>query len=241
MSVAEVAGPLVQSIVDSLGERAGISFEAVTLDGADYRTGSDAPVFRLVFHTQAALLATFTRGHIGLLAGYFDQTVDVEGDIAAAFAAGMSSRFDSQFHAVNDIENSLHELRHSNRDPAQAKVNAHAHYGLGVDFYRLWLDEPLMMYTCGYWPEGTRTLEQAQQQKIDHVCRKLQLSRGERYIDIGCGFGGFMFRALETVGAIGTGLNTTTEQVEWLRAEIARRGLGSQLQVRDRDAGEFLR
>ena len=235
MSVAEVTGPLVQSIVESLGARAGIPFAVVTPDGSSYRTGSDAPAFRLVFHTQAALLSTFTRGHIGLLEAYFDQAVEIEGDIAAAFAAGLGSRFDSQFHAVNDIENSVHELRHSNRDPVQAKANARAHYGLGVDFYRMWLDEPLMMYTCGYWPEGTRTLEEAQRQKIDHVCRKLRLSRGERYIDIGCGFGGFMFRALETVGALGTGLNTTTEQVDWLRAEIERRGLGSQLQVREAD------
>jgi cyclopropane-fatty-acyl-phospholipid synthase len=235
MSVAEVTGPLVQSIVDSLGERAGIPFAVVTPDGTSYRTGSDAPAFRLVFHTQAALLSTFTRGHIGLLEAYFDRALDIDGDIAAAFAAGLSSRFDSQFHAVNGIENTVHELRHSNRDPVLAKANARAHYGLGVDFYRMWLDEPLMMYTCGYWPEGTRTLEEAQQQKIDHVCRKLRLSRGERYIDIGCGFGGFMFRALETVGALGTGLNTTTEQVTWLRAEIERRGLGSQLQVREAD------
>lgn len=74
-----------------------------------------------------------------------------------------------------------------------------------------------MMYTCGYCPEGARTLEQAQQTKIDHVCRKIRLARGESFIDIGCGFGGFMFRAWETVGAIGTGLKTTTEQVDWLR------------------------
>jgi cyclopropane-fatty-acyl-phospholipid synthase len=235
MNMAGAVGPLVQSLIDSLGQRAGVSFAVVTPDGAVYRTGDGEPVFRVLIRTDAALLSTFLRGHIGLLDAYFDQTVDVEGDFGAAFAAAMASGFDTQFNAMSGLENNLHELRYSNRSVAQAKANARAHYGLGADFYRLWLDEPLLMYTCGYWPEGTRTLEDAQRQKIDHVCRKIRLAPGERFVDIGCGFGGFLFRALETVGACGTGLNTASEQVDWLRAEIIRRGLGDRLQVREAD------
>ena len=238
MSVTGAVGPLVQNLVDSLGERVGSAFAVVTPDGASYRTGRGDPVFRIVFRSDAALLATFMRGHNGLLEAYFDQAVDVEGDFGAAMAAGMTSGFDTQFNAVSGIENNLHELRHSNRSPDQAKANAQAHYGLGADFYRQWLDEPLMMYTCGYWGDDTRTLEEAQRRKIDHVCRKIRLARGERFIDIGCGFGGFMFRAWETVGAFGTGLNTTSEQVGWLRAQLQQRGLAGQLQVREADFRE---
>ena len=95
-----------------------------------------------------------------------------------------------------------------------------------------------MMYTCGYWPEGTASLEQAQRNKIDHVCRKIRLAEGERFVDIGCGFGGFMFRAAETPGASGVGVNTTTEQAEWLQGEIARRGLLDRLSVREADFRE---
>jgi cyclopropane-fatty-acyl-phospholipid synthase len=215
-----------------------VAFAVITPDGAAYRTGHGEPVFRILFRTDAALLSTFMRGHIGLLDAYFDQAVDVDGDFGAAMAAGMASGFDTQFNAVIGIENNLHELRHSNRSIVQAKANARAHYGLGADFYRLWLDDPLLMYTCGYWPEGTSTLEQAQRQKIDHVCRKLRLAAGERFVDIGCGFGGFMLRALETTGAHGVGLNTTSEQVDWLRAEIARRGVSDRLQVCEADFRE---
>jgi cyclopropane-fatty-acyl-phospholipid synthase len=236
MTVA--AGPLVQSLIDSLGERARVPFAVITPDGAVYHTGRGEPVFRVLFHTDAALLSTFMRGHIGLLDAYFDQAVDVEGDFGAAMAAGMASGFDTQFNAVSGLENNLHELRFSNRSVAQARTNARAHYGLGAAFYRLWLDDPLLMYTCGYWPEGTSTLEEAQRQKIDHVCRKLRLAAGDRFIDIGCGFGGFMFRAVETSGAHGVGLNTTTEQVDWLRGEIARRGLSDRLRVREADFRE---
>lgn len=228
----------VRGMLDALGARARTAFEVRLPDGSSVAVGSGAPAFTIVFRTEAALLATATRGHIGLMEAYFGQGVDVEGDFGVALAAGMASGFDQQAGALNGIENGLHELRHSNRDPGRAKANARAHYGLGTAFYRLWLDDPLMMYTCGYWDEHTHTLEDAQRNKIDHVCRKIRLAPGERFVDIGCGFGGFMFRALETCGASGTGINTTTEQVDWLRGEIERRGLGASLQVREADFRE---
>jgi cyclopropane-fatty-acyl-phospholipid synthase len=206
--------------------------------GNVYRTGSGEPAFTLVFHTDKALMATFARGHLGLLESYFDQEVDLEGELATAMAAAMRSGFDLRFDPLNTVENNLMEWRLANRDAVQAKVNARAHYGLGEPFYRLWLDEPLKMYTCGYWRDGCESLEQAQRDKIDHVARKIRLAPGESYVDIGCGFGGFMFRALETVGAFGTGINTTTEQVGWLDAEIGRRGLRDRLQVREADFRE---
>jgi len=224
----------VQSVIESLGADAGVAFAVRLPDGSTYRVYGE-PRFTLCFRSESAVLATITRGHMGLLEGYFAQQVDVEGDFGAALAAGMNAGFDRRFNVLAGVENNLHEWRYSNRDPMQAKANARAHYGLGVEFYRRWLDDPLMMYTCAYWPDGTENLEQAQRQKIDHVCRKLRLAPGERFVDVGCGFGGFMFRALEQTGAIGTGLNTTTEQVDWLGEEIERRGLGAQLRLREAD------
>jgi cyclopropane-fatty-acyl-phospholipid synthase len=70
---------------------------------------------------------------------------------------------------------------------------------------------------------------------MDHVAKKIRLSPGENFVDIGCGFGGFMFHALEHYGALGTGINTTTEQVDWLRQEIGRRGLADKLKVIEAD------
>ena len=225
----------IQGIVDSLGARPGIPFEVALPDGSRLRTGDGEPRFTIAFHSEAALLKGFTRGHIGLLEAFFDGEIDVDGDLHALFAAGMMSDLGQQVRTVAKVENDLLEWRRSNRTPAQAKANARAHYGLGEPFYRLWLDDPLKMYTCGYWPKGTTSLEQAQRNKIDHVCRKIRLSRGERFVDIGCGFGGFMFRALEITGATGVGVNTTTEQVAWLRDEIGRRGLSDRLAVREAD------
>ncbi|MDO9197629.1 cyclopropane-fatty-acyl-phospholipid synthase family protein [Rhodoferax sp.] len=225
----------MQSVVDALQARSGMSFAVMVPDGGYYRAGPGEPVFTLIFRTDAALLQAFTRGHMGLLESYFDQSVDVEGDLGAALAAGLLSGLDSRGKALLNVENGIHELRFSNHSAAQAKTNARAHYGLGAEFYRLWLDDPLMMYTCAYWPEGTQTLEEAQARKIDHVCRKIRLAPGDHFVDVGCGFGGFLFRAQQTVGATGTGLNTTSEQVDWVRREITRRCLGDKLSVREAD------
>jgi cyclopropane-fatty-acyl-phospholipid synthase len=228
----------LQSIIDSLGAGAGVPFGVALAGGRQYRTGDGEPVFTLVFRTDRALMATFARGHLGLMESYFDQEVDVQGDLGTAMAAAMRTGFDLRFDPFNSVENNLMEWRTANRDAPQAKVNARTHYGLGEPFYRLWLDDPLKMYTCGYWRDGSASLEQAQCDKIDHVARKIRLAPGERFVDIGCGFGGFMFRALETIGALGTGINTTTEQVQWLDAEIGRRGLREQLRVREADFRE---
>ena len=224
-----------QNLIDSPGQSAGTPFGLVLPNGPQYCTGKGDSAFEVVLQSDAALLPIVMRGHVGLLEAYFDQEVDIEGDLGAALAAGIAAGLDVRVNALSHIENDLHELRRSNRNQGQAKTNARAHYGLGTEFYRLWLDHPLMMYTCGYWPAGTQTLEEAQRQKIDHVCRKLRLAVGERFVDIGCGFGGFMFRAFETTGALGTGINTTTEQVKWLHGEIQRRRLASQLAVREAD------
>jgi cyclopropane-fatty-acyl-phospholipid synthase len=225
----------LQRLIDALSAQSGVALAIRLPDGSESRAGSGPPRFTLVFRTDAALLDATLRGHMGLLESYFDGSVDVQGDIGAAFAAGLAVNIDPRFDVLGRVENNLHELRYSNRDRAQAKANARAHYGLPEAFYRRWLDEPLKMYTCAYWPEGTTTLEQAQRQKIDHVMRKIRLAPGERFVDIGCGFGGFMLRAAETVGAAGVGVNAVPEQVAWLRQEIARRGLGERLSVREAD------
>jgi cyclopropane-fatty-acyl-phospholipid synthase len=242
MQASELQGglirPFVQKLIEQFGTRAARPFAVTMPDGARYASGPGAPAFTLVFHSDAALLATLTRGHIGLLEAYFDQQVDVEGSLNAAFATGLLADIDPRLNPLDPLENNLLEWRRSNRTIEQAKANARAHYGLPAAFYQRWLDDPLMMYTCGYWPEGTASLEQAQEAKIDHVCRKIRLGAGERFVDIGCGFGGFMLRAHETTGAVGTGVNTTTEQVDWLREQLARRGLAERLQVREADFRE---
>ena len=230
---------LLRPLLERLGHATSVPFEVTFADGSRYRNGAAEPVVGMRFRTPAAERAAVVYGHIGLLDAFFDQAIDIDGDFAAAFRIAYESRFDQgQDRLPIRVRNRWHEARHANRTIAQARANARFHYGLGADFYRLWLDLPLMMYTCAYWKEGTRTIEEAQVDKIEHVCRKLRLEPGDSVIDIGTGFGGFMFQAVERYGIQGVALNTTDEQVAWLRAEVARRGLADRIEVRHADFRE---
>jgi cyclopropane-fatty-acyl-phospholipid synthase len=215
-----------------------IPFRVVFADGTEYAHG-DAPEVTIRFRNRRGELALARYGHLGLLESYFDGDVDVEGRFALAFRAAFDAGFTEQRNPLVAARNRWHELHYSNRSIAQAKVNARAHYGLDKRFYDLWLDRVGMMYTCAYWKEGTRTLEEAQRNKMDHVCRKVQLRPGETFVDVGCGFGGLLFHAWEHYGARGTGINTTTEQVVAVGDEIARRGLEGTLDVVECDFREM--
>ncbi len=225
---------LLEPALHKAAERSGTAFAVRYAGAGELRCGAGEPAFTATFHSRAAERRIALFGHIGLLESYFDGELDIEGSLRQALATGLAGDLAGN-NALVTIRNRWHELRFSNASWEQAKKNARFHYALGTEFYRLWLDDPLMMYTCAYWKEGTRTLEEAQQNKIDHVCRKLQLSPGESVVDVGSGFGGFMFRAHERCGVRVTGINTTTEQVEMVRDEIARRGLGDALEVLDTD------
>lgn len=225
---------LLEAALRRAGELSRVPFTVRFSGGDEYRNRDGEPAFRLIFHSARAEWRTAVFGHIGLIDSYINGELDIEGSLPGAFAVGMAAQLDTPNPLVT-VRNRWHEFRFSNASWEQAKRNARFHYGLGTEFYRLWLDDPLMMYTCAYWKEGTRTLEEAQQNKIDHVCRKLKLARGEEVVDIGCGFGGFMFRAHERYGVRVAGINTTTEQVEMVRGEIARRKLGGALEVIDTD------
>lgn len=216
------------------GSRTAVAFAVRFAGGGEYRSRDGEPAFTVVFNRPRAYLRIAALGHIGLLESYFDGDLDIEGSIAKAMAVGMEGGMARPKFLVA-VRNRWHELRQSNASWARARTNAEFHYALGTEFYRYWLDDPLMMYTCAYWKEGTRTLEEAQRNKIEHVARKIRLQPGEKVVDIGSGFGGFMFHALEHFGVDVTGINNTTSQVEMVRQEIERRRLGAALRVIDTD------
>jgi cyclopropane-fatty-acyl-phospholipid synthase len=93
----------------------------------------------------------------------------------------------------------------------QAQKNASAHYNIGNDLYEKMLDKR-MLYTCAFW-EKAKTLDEAQEAKIDRVCQKLYLKPGMTLLDLGCGWGGFAEYAARKYGVKVTGVNVASEQV----------------------------
>jgi cyclopropane-fatty-acyl-phospholipid synthase len=125
----------------------------------------------------------------------------------------------------------LHQHRSSRR-------NIQHHYDVSDAFYRLWLD-PRMVYSCAYFERDGESLAEAQERKLDHICRKLRLSPRESLLDIGCGWGGLIFWAAENYGVDATGITLSGHQFEHVEREIAARGLKDRVQVRYLDYAEL--
>lgn len=229
----------LQRLLSALARGTSIPCRIVFPGGTEFRNSDAPPRFTIRFRNRRGQRRLMRYGHVGLLEAYFDGDVDAEGDFALAFRAALEIGFNRSGNPLVRLRNRWHEFRFSNRSPAQAKANARAHYGLGKAFYAPWLDRIGMMYTCAYWKEGTRTLEEAQRNKMDHVCRKVQLRPGDTFVDVGCGWGGLLRHAWHHYGAIGTGINATTEQVVELQADLAREGLADQLRVIECDFREM--
>jgi len=126
-----------------------------------------------------------------------------------------------------------HILFRSN-SPRQAKRNIHAHYDLGNDFYRWWLD-PTMSYSSGLYLRETDTLWAAQFNKYQALCDAIDLQDGQNVLEIGCGWGGFAEYAAGLRDVRVTGLTISREQLDWSNKRMALQKLADRVEIRFED------
>lgn len=119
-------------------------------------------------------------------------------------------------------------VRH--RVPADAR-QVQQHYDVSDAFYALWLD-PRRIYSCAYWRDPAMSLAQAQEAKLEHICRKLRLTPGDRFLDVGAGWGGLLLWAAEHHGVHGSGITLSRHQHAHVNRLIEARGLGGHVQMR---------
>jgi cyclopropane-fatty-acyl-phospholipid synthase len=112
------------------------------------------------------------------------------------------------------------------------------HYDLSNDFYALFLD-PLMVYSCAYFPDWNASLEDAQRAKLDIVCRKLRLAPGDRFLDIGCGWGALVIHAAKTYGVQAHGVTLSQAQFDFAQARVAEAGLADRVKIELKDYREL--
>ncbi|WP_329399517.1 cyclopropane-fatty-acyl-phospholipid synthase family protein [Streptomyces melanogenes] len=108
------------------------------------------------------------------------------------------------------------------------------HYDVGNAFYELVLG-PSMVYSCAYWERPDATLEEAQRDKLELICRKLGLREGERLLDVGCGWGSLALHAARHHGAQVVGITLSAEQAAYARKRIAEEGLADRIEIRVQD------
>ncbi|HEX7974053.1 MAG TPA: cyclopropane-fatty-acyl-phospholipid synthase family protein [Anaerolineales bacterium] len=210
------------------------------------------PLFSLVLNHPGALRRMFSPPmELSLGEAYIYGDFDIEGDFYAALGLidTLTNRNISPIevaalvkdirrlpnsgpaHSITRPAAELHGDLHSRERDRQA---IRFHYDVGNDFYALWLDHR-MQYSCAYFPTREEDLDTAQAKKIQHICRKLRLKPGERLLDIGCGWGGLTLEAAQTYGVSVLGVTLSEKQAEYAANQIARLGLGNQVQVELRD------
>jgi cyclopropane-fatty-acyl-phospholipid synthase len=236
---------------DLLGEYHPRDFATRLWDGTMVEPDPDELArFTLVLNHPGTLRAILHEASdLALGEGYIFDDFDIEGDIHAIFPLG--DYLVRRGWGINDklrIGRHLMQLpRHEREQPGRsARVSGHLHsrerdqqaiayhYDLSNDFYRLWLDRHLV-YSCAYFRTPDDSLERAQEQKLDILCRKLRLQPGERLLDIGCGWGGLLIHAAQHYGVVASGITLSREQAELANQRIHEAGLERRVQVYLRD------
>ncbi|WP_313666323.1 cyclopropane fatty acyl phospholipid synthase [Stutzerimonas kunmingensis] len=147
----------------------------------------------------------------------------------------LRARLDQHVQPLKLIFHSMKARLFNLQNSKRAWKVGEAHYDLGNDFYTAMLD-PRMTYTCGYW-KNAHNLADAQEAKLDLICRKLELKPGMRVLDIGCGWGSFMGYAAQHYGVECVGVTISKEQAEWARQRYS--GLPLEFRLQDyRDIDE---
>ena len=198
----------------------------VLWDGFEPSPSAGPPVATIVFKNRRALAGWVWDSELNFGEAYMSGAVDIRGDLTAALEA--------IYRALPSSRARRRPLWRRAHDARAARDNVHDHYDLGNDFYRLWLDRE-MLYTSAYFPTPDATLEAAQIAKMDLVCRKLHLGRGERVIEAGCGWGSLALFMAGRYGVTVRAFNLSSEQIAFARARAAREGLADRVEFVEDD------
>ena len=177
-------------------------------------------------------LKNLAAGDIGKVGeDYVEGRIDIKGSMRELMAAATALLPESPVEAARQgafsalVKRLLSVWRHSiERDAKQIEF----HYDLSDDFYALWLD-PNRVYSCAYFAEPDMTLAQAQEAKLDHICKKLRLQPDERFLDVGAGWGGLLLWAAEHYGVKATGITLSKNQHAHVHKLIEEKGLSGQV------------
>ena len=192
-------------------------------DGHQFDLGPDPQVTILV--KDPSLMNQLTHPGLDELgAAFVEGKLDLEGTIGEVIRV-----CDELSEALLKDEEDLVPVR-SEHDKATDAAAISYHYDLSNAFYQLWLDQD-MAYSCAYFRSEDDTLDQAQQNKFEHLCRKLRLKEGDYLLDVGCGWGGLARFAAREFGARVFGITLSKEQLKLGRQRVKAEGLQKQVEL----------
>jgi cyclopropane-fatty-acyl-phospholipid synthase len=159
-----------------------------------------------------------------LAVAFIRSEFEVGGDLASAIRIFRKHFFPHVRPGLKTLQAFLKQrLRRDHRTGSTAD-DIQFHYDRSNEFYRCFLDSR-MVYSCGYFESEDASLEAAQLAKLKHICQKLRLSKGDRFLDIGCGWGALVMYGVECYGAVGAGFTLSAKQLDWAVARSESAGL----------------
>lgn len=221
-------------------------------DGSEVNLGCDCPEFSLIFRSPKAFQDMVLSHHpLRVVESYFQGLIDIDGNLYSALKLrhylsslqlplAEKAMLAAKALTIRTDEGGSNGSRKWAKNLSQKlglgpskELNRNAisfHYDVSNDFYALWLDEQ-MVYSCAYYEDASQSLEQAQCNKLDHICRKLRLKAGERMLDIGCGWGALVCWAAEHYGVSAHGITLSRKQYDHAQRTIECRGLEQKVTV----------
>lgn len=219
------------------------AFEVLTFDGWSWVSSTaQKPACTIILRTPGALQALI-QGPSDLTLGeaYIDGHIDVQGDLSAVFPIaeyliGLASFESGACGLLSQLL--LDAARWYREGPrhsmARDRASIASHYDQPVEFYQPWLGNSLA-YSCAYFRSPNESLDAAQENKLELICRKLRLTQGERFLDVGCGWGSLVLHAALRHGAQSHGITLSRAQAAVATRRITEAGMARRCAVEFRD------
>jgi cyclopropane-fatty-acyl-phospholipid synthase len=203
-------------------------------DGEVKKYGEGKSKFEIILNEPIAKADIINNLSIALGEAYMTKKLDIKGTIQEAIESLYNSResfLSNSTKYAKFVKKMVHNVKNN-------KNNIQYHYDIGNDFYKLWLDDT-MTYSCGYFKSPNDSLEVAQNNKVEHILKKLCLSEGNTLLDIGCGWGELIIAAAKEYKVKAMGITLSSEQFETVNERIKLEGLSDLVEVQLLDYKEL--
>lgn len=213
-----------QFLADYLEHIIPVSF-LLSSEGEVIKLGEDTPRFTVTLNHELDKRELLASTSLALGEAYMRGDIEVDKDLFEVLDTFMGEM--GKFTTCHPL---LKRLLITSSSKKNQLKEVQSHYDIGNDFYSLWLDET-MSYSCGYFKKDSDTLYEAQVQKADHILEKLQLKPGMSLLDIGCGWGFLLKRAVEKYDVMGVGITLSKEQAKKAKEDIKKEGLEEKISI----------